>query len=97
MNNIQDQYPKLEDKDPDSVLDYKIDWSSYLGEDEIISSSWSISENSLLVDSQTSSTTDTKVWLSGGDNNKTYLITNSIETASGRKDERSFLLRVRQR
>lgn len=81
-------------KDPDAVLDYKMDWTAWLGEtDVIVASSWKVDSEEIVVDSDSFTDTDTTVWLSGGLNRKKYLITNSIETDDGRKDDRSFLIK----
>ena len=37
-------------KDPDAVLDYKIDWSAWLGDDTISQSAWS-AEDGITIDS----------------------------------------------
>lgn len=81
-------------KDPDAVLDYKMDWTVWLDEtDIIVASSWKVDSDEIVVDSDSFTDTDTTVWLSGGLNRKKYLITNSIETDDGRKDDRSFLIK----
>ena len=81
-------------KDPDAVLDYKMDWTAWLDEtDIIVASSWEVDSDEIVVDSNSFTDTDTTVWLSGGLNRKKYLITNSIETDDGRKDDRSFLIK----
>ena len=81
-------------KDPDAVLDYKMDWTAWLGDtDIIVASSWEVDSEEIVVDSDSFTDTDTTVWLSGGLNRKKYLITNSIETDDGRKDDRSFLIK----
>ena len=81
-------------KDPDAVLDYKMDWTAWLDEtDVIVASSWEVDSEEIVVDSDSFTDTDATVWLSGGLNRKKYLITNSIETDDGRKDDRSFLIK----
>ncbi len=81
-------------KDPDAVLDYKMDWTAWLGEtDVIVASSWEVDSDEIVVDSDSFTDIDATVWLSGGLNRKKYLITNSIETDDGRKDDRSFLIK----
>lgn len=77
------------DKADDEVLDYAVDWSAWLGVDTITTSIWSVSTG-LTVDSESETTTEATVWLSGGTNNKIYLVTNQITTANGRTAERSF-------
>ena len=52
-------------KDPDEVLDYSIDWSTWLDSDTISSSSWTV-ESGITKDSDSNDTTSTTIWLSGG-------------------------------
>lgn len=84
-------------KDPDAVLDYGFDWSQWLsGDDTISASTWTV-PSGLTKDSQVRSTTVTTVWLSGGTAGTDYEIVNSIETAEGRKDDRTMVISVRDR
>ena len=76
-------------KDPDAVLDYEIDWSTWLGTDTINSSSWTTGTG-ITIDSDTNTTTAAKVWLSGGTAGIRYTLTNSIVTAAGREEDRSI-------
>ena len=78
-------------KDPDAVLDYSVDWSTWLDGDTISTSTWTVSgaDSDLVIDSDTNSTTATTVWLSGGTKNYGYILTNRIVTAAGRTDDRS--------
>ncbi|WP_027949861.1 hypothetical protein [Haliea salexigens] len=83
-------------KDPDAVLDYSIDWSAWLVDDTITTSSWSVTgaDSDLTVDSDSKSTTATTVWLSGGTLGLTYTVTNRITTGDGRTDDRSIAVDV---
>ena len=81
-------------KDPNAELDYKMDCIAWLGEkDVIVASLWEVDSEEIVVDTDSFTETDATVWLSGGLNRKKYLITNSIETDDGRKDDRSFLIK----
>ena len=90
----------IADKDPDEVIDYCIDWTSVLNAqspvDTISTSTWT-AENGLVIDSNTNTTTEATVWVSGGNVNKITSLTNKIVTAGGRTHERSIELRVRQK
>lgn len=83
-------------KDPHSTLDYKINWSTWLEGDIIISSVWSVPTG--LVDEGLSEFTDTTttVWLSGGTAGTSYVITNTITTAAGRTEDDSFKITVKE-
>lgn len=83
-------------KDPDAVLDYKIDWSSWLGTDTITASSWT-AEDGITIDSNEFDDTETVVWLSGGTEGYRYVVTNHITTAGGREDDRSIKITLRQK
>jgi len=80
-------------KDPEAVLDYKIDWSSWLETgDTIVSSTFAITPSgALTVDSETNDTTTATVWLSGGAKGRQYQVVNHITTTAGREDDRTIL------
>ncbi len=82
-------------KDPDSVLDYTIDWSAWLGDDTIATSTFLVSDG-LTKNSDSKTTTMTLVWLSGGTAGNNYSVTNRIVTSSGRTADRSFRVWVRE-
>jgi|SaaInlStandDraft_5_1057022.scaffolds.fasta_scaffold275295_2 hypothetical protein len=90
------------EKDPQSTLDYTIDWSSWVtAGDAIATSTWVVetiagdvtpvidTNNVMNVGASTST-----VWLSGGDLRNTYRITNTITTTNGLTDERFFRLKI---
>lgn len=87
------------DKDPDDVLDYAIDWSSFLGDSETLTSSaWDISPSGELSSSDLVQTNDkTGLTLSGGVANKTYKIRNRVTTSAGNTVDRTVTLVVRER
>lgn len=92
-------YPTI-DKDPDAVLDYDADWTTWLGTDTILTSSWTITPTGQLAvqsDSINAAAKITKVWLSGGAAGSTYLVRNRITTVVGRTEDRSFNIRGVQR
>lgn len=84
-------------KDPGATLDYPMDWSLWLQIDEVIVSSvWEVPAG-LEIESQQTSDSGTIVWLSGGINGQTYVVTNRITTDIGRIEERSFRIKIKQR
>jgi hypothetical protein len=83
-------------KDPQAVLDYRIDWSEWLDGDTISTSEWSV-PGGLVLESESNTTTAATVWLSGGTYNASYDITNEITTAGGRTDNRTITIKVRER
>ena len=87
-------------KDPDSKLDYTLDWSKWLGSDTISTSTWLFDPSTGLTD--TAPTVDTAakrttVFLAGGSVGTTYRVTNRITTAAGRIVDRSFNLLIAER
>lgn len=83
------------DKDPDAVLDYQIDWATWLSGDTISTSTWIVPAG-IVKDSDSFTTTATTIWLSGGTAGDRYNITNRIVTAGGRTNDSSVLLIVRE-
>lgn len=84
-------------KDPDATLDYGFDWSDWLATAETISAStWTVPTGITKV-SDSRSTTMTTIWLSGGTVNTDYSVINHITTSAGRVDDRTILIKVRQR
>jgi len=85
-------------KDPDATLDYSIDWGPWLQNDIIQTSTWIVDSGiSIVPASESFDDTVTTVFLTGGSANEKYNVTNRIETQGSRTDERSFLVRVRDR
>jgi hypothetical protein len=96
--------PALKDfcKDPDSVLDYTIDWGEewMVSGDEISTSSWSIGtgtkgDTTLATTADSNTTTKATIWLGLGVHGQSYPVTNSIVTAQGREADRTISIVVR--
>ena len=85
-------------KDPDATLDYGFDWTLWLDGDNITTSTWIVESGvSIEAGSEQFNSKITSVYLSGGSVDSNYKVTNRITTDSGRTDDRSFMLRIRQR
>jgi len=90
-------------KDPDSTLNYSIDWSSWLDSGETIDSSTWIVPAGLTEGSgayaSTSGSASTTIWLSGGTSGVDYRVTNRITTDATppKIDDRTILIKVRER
>lgn len=86
------------DKDPNAQLVYTLDWSEWLADgDTLASTSWTAAARRndptpIAVESSGLSAANTKsyVELSGGQADKTYVITCSITTNDGASDRRNF-------
>lgn len=84
-------------KDADADLDYGWDWGKeWLDDDTIVLSNWYV-EDGINVTTHTHDGRVTRVFLSGGTPGETYTCTNSIITEGGRKDERTFRVKVSDR
>ena len=80
-------------KDPNDVLDYTVNWASWLGADTIVSSTFTVGTG-LVVDSSSNTTTTTTVFISSGAIGQQYPVTNQIVTSGGRTVQRSFQIVV---
>jgi len=85
------------DKDPNAQLVYTLDWSTWLATgDTLASVVWSAAARRndptpiAIVTSGITATTKSYVELSGGQADKTYVITCAITTADGALDRRNF-------
>lgn len=89
-------------KDPDAVLDYRIDWGAdYLAAGELLAASeWSVVPDeaggvSIAGDDFDASSSTVKA--AGGVAGHLYSLVNRVTTAAGRVDDRSIVLRVEAR
>lgn len=83
-------------RDPDSVLDFRWDWSSWLAEDEVIDTA-SVTVAGVTKDDEENSTTTVTVWISGGSAGSTGSATCRITTNQGRSDDRTIWLVTQER
>lgn len=71
-------------------LDFTIDWSKWLPPDDILNfSSWTVPAG-ITNGMETSTTTSTSIWLSGGTLGESYDVVNSIKTSAGRQEDRTI-------
>lgn len=85
-------------KDPDAILDYTIDWSSWLATGDTISASvWTADEGITVEDGDTFDDDSTTVWLSGGTAGAVYRVVNHVTTTGGREDDRTLEIQVEER
>ncbi len=84
-------------KDPDSVLDYSFDWSSWLATAETLSTAtWTV-PTGITKNSQSLTTTVATAWISGGTAGTSYNVACKVVTSGGRTDERTMTIIVRNR
>lgn len=84
------------EKDPDSVLDYVVDWTDWLNGDTISTADFTVAAG-LTRNSQSNTTKTATVWLSGGTVGQSVDVRCRITTAGGRTDDRTFRVIVRQK
>jgi len=87
-------------KDPQSRVDYAIDWTPYLDGRTIADSLWSVHPNEaggVAIDGASFAATRTAATLTGGRVGHVYAIANHVTLSDGRSDDRSIVLRVEQR
>ena len=84
-------------KDPDAVLDYTFDWSSWLASGETISTYVITPAAGITNTTNAADSGSVTVWLSGGDAGTVYPVACEIVTDSSRTDERTMQIHVRER
>lgn len=83
-------------KDPDAVLDYAMDWSSWLADGETITGH-TVTVDGVTLDSNSRSDAVITAWLSGGTALTAATLAVRITTTAGRTDERSVRIAIRDR
>jgi hypothetical protein len=90
-------------KDPDEILDYVMDYSREFAKsepvDQIATSVWSVSPDTLDIDSEEVIGTDkARVWVSGGGKLHTsHRLTNRVTTIGGRTYDRTIKVTIRSK
>jgi len=87
-------------KDPDSTVDFTINWILTLAEsspaDTISTSSWT-ANHAMTVASDSNTTTTTTVWVSGGTRRKYVDLINTVATAAGRTYQRTITVKIQDK
>lgn len=84
-------------KDPDAILDYGFDWSDWLADGEVLSTStWTVPAG-ITKDLESNSSTGSLVWLSGGTPGVSYDCVNHVVSSAAREDDRTLKIVVRER
>ncbi len=87
-------------KDPQSRVDYAIDWTGYLDGQVVAQSSWNVrpaEAGGIAVDAASFSLDRTAATLTGGVVGHIYSVSNEVILSDGRADQRSITLRVEER
>lgn len=84
-------------KDPDAILDYELDWTLWLEDDVIMTSTWMVPDGLTQPNAATHTQKAAHIWLGGGTEGQSYLITNRITTAGGRQDDRTIQITITEK
>lgn len=87
-------------KDPQSRVDYAIEWLNYLDGQTIAQSAWSVApqeSGGIAVEEASFDLHRAAATLGGGVVGHVYSVSNHVTLSDGRSDERSIVLRVEQR
>ena len=82
-------------KDPDAIVDYGIAWAAWLVLDTIATSTWTVPTGITKV-SDTFTTTQPTIWLSGGTIGVEYILDDKIVTAGGRTKVFRIYVRIEE-
>lgn len=81
-------------KDPNESLDYTVSWYDRIVTDTISASTWISITPGITISNQSSTATQTSLWITGGTANHIYDLTNRITTASGRVMDQTIRIEV---
>lgn len=84
-------------KDPQAVLDYVINWATWLDGDTISASTWTVPDGLTQPFVSSATTTTATVWLGGGTVDTAYNVVNHITTAGGRQNDATLRIFIRER
>jgi hypothetical protein len=84
-------------KDPDSRVDYALDYTQHFKDGDTIVSAEIITPDGITTDSPTITNNKVTFWCSGGESGESYLLTCRTTSQLGRVEDHSFKLVVRQR
>ena len=79
-------------KDPDSTLDYYVQWGNWLSENDDLEESEWIVPGALTIVAEAYTTREAVVWVSGGEVGQQHSMVNRIVTDDGRVDDRTIVL-----
>lgn len=84
---------KVFTKDPDSVLDYVWDWTSWLNGDIIDTFEFIVPTGLTLESAPAPENVDGKItaWFSGGTSKASYQVTCRVHTVSGRSEDKTVM------
>lgn len=75
------------------VRRFTYDWSDQLGSADIVTSTW-VADTGVTIVSSSFTAKETVVTVSGGTNNQSYLLTNTVTTNNGQTYQGGFVVRI---
>lgn len=87
-------------KDPQSRVDYAVDWTAYLDGQTVADSVWTVrpqEPGGIAVEEASFDLSRSAARLVGGTIGRVYTVSNLVTLSDGAQDERSITLRVEQR
>lgn len=92
--------PRSFSKDPDAILDYEFDWSTWLTDGDTLADATITAPTGLTVATDppvTVTSTAVTYWLEGGVVGQSYAVTCHIVTAAGREDDRTATVTIQEK
>lgn len=83
-------------KDPNAIEDYSITWTKHLAASETIATSTFTVPTGLTKVSESNTTTQSIVQLSGGTLHVEYLVINHVTTNQGRQFDQTVIVRIEE-
>ena len=83
------------EKDPVATLDYTWDWTAWLGEDEILTATFT-PDPGITVESSTFTPKTAVARVTGGSPATTYQVACTIQTVANRTDKRTAVFLIKQ-
>jgi hypothetical protein len=80
-------------KDPNDIVNYTINWATWLGSDTISTSAWTV-PSGITESSSTSTSTTAIIKLSGGTAGEIYTLTNRITTSASETKDQTIKIKV---
>lgn len=84
-------------KDPDAIRTFGINWAEFLGGLTFNSSTWSVTSGTVVIDTNTTSTTFSLVKLSGGTLNEKCALRNRVTRSDGERDDQTIYIKIKEK
>lgn len=84
-------------KDPNAIRTFGINWAAFLGVLTFSTSVWSVVSGTVVIDSNTTSTTYALVKLSGGTESEKCALRNRVTRSDGEIDDQTIWVRIKEK